>query len=118
MDAHNLKAHNLKALDIAKSRNDEYDNIPLDISDILNICKEYNKLGMQIQFSLENIIELGINDSIKIGAVKEKSLPFIKEFLEQITKNAYFGDSVYQAKECIMLIKQYEFSKINSLKLN
>jgi hypothetical protein len=83
-------------------------SIPLDISDIINICREYNKLGWQIQNQVENILEVGVEESIKSGIVKKESLPHIKNFLQRICDNAYFGDAVAQADECIELIKTYE----------
>lgn len=86
---------------------DEF-SIPLDISDILFICKEYNKLGWQIQNQVESILEIGIEESIKSGHVKRISLPHIKHFLQAICKNAYFGDAIAQATDCIELINLYE----------
>lgn len=87
---------------------DEEFSIPLDISDIINICREYNKLGWQIQNQVENILEVGVEESIKSGIVKQQSLPHIKSFLRAIGKNAYFGDAVDQAHDCINLILEYE----------
>jgi hypothetical protein len=83
-------------------------DIPLDISDIISICKEYSKLGWKIQYQVELITELGVQEAIDSKVVSLQSLPYIKNFLEQITKNVYFGDSTYQAQECINLITQYE----------
>lgn len=87
---------------------DEEFSIPLDISDIINICREFNKLGWQIQNQVENILEVGVEESIKSGIVKQQSLPHIKSFLKAIGKNAYFGDAVSQAHDCIELISEYE----------
>lgn len=92
---------------ITNNKDDEYD-IPLDISDIINICREYNKLGWQIQNQVENILEAGVEESIKTGHVKQQSLPHIKSFLKSICDNAYFGDAVTQAYDCINLIQQHE----------
>lgn len=83
-------------------------SIPLDISDIISICQEYNKLGWQIQNQIEYILENGVAESIKSGIVKSEALPFIKDFLKRIYDNGYFGDASSQAQECIELIKQYE----------
>lgn len=94
---------------------EEYD-IPLDISDILNICKEYNKLGWNLQNQVESIVEWGVSDSINNGIVKRESLPHIKNFLCKIIENPYFGDAISQAQDCINLIKQYqERFKITSI---
>lgn len=92
---------------ITNNVDDEY-NIPLDISDIINICREYNKLGWQIQNQVENILEIGVEESIKTGNVKQQSLPHIKNFLKRICDNPYFGDAGTQAFDCIDLIQQYE----------
>lgn len=91
-----------------KEEKDEEFSIPLDISDIINICKEFNNLGWQIQQQVENILEVGVEESIKSGIVKEESLPHIKFFLRRICDNAYFGDAVSQARDCIYLITEYE----------
>ncbi len=99
------------------SAEEEY-SIPIDISDIINICQEYNKLGWQIQNQIEHIMELGVEESIKSGFVKQQSLPHIKSFLKAISKNPYFGDAVSQAHECLQLIQQHEHISKNSLNIN
>lgn len=91
-------------------------SIPLDITDIITICESYNKLGNNIQYQLQSILDLGINESIKSGFVKRESLPFIKLFLETLQRNPYFGDSADQAKEFLFLIKEFEHN--NPLKFN
>ena len=83
-------------------------NIPLDISDIISICREFNKLGWQIQQQVENIVEIGVEESVNAGYVKREALPLIKNFLRQVSNNPYFGDAVSQADECIVLIRRYE----------
>lgn len=107
-----MTAQNLDNLtlinNVAVTDQDEEFSIPLDISDIIAICKEFNKLGWQIQNQIENILDLGVEESIKSGIVNQKSLPFIKSFLSSVSKNAYFGDAVAQAEECIHLISEYE----------
>ena len=87
---------------------DEEYSIPLDISDIINICKDFNSLGWHIQNQIENILEVGLEESIKNGSVEQESLPRIKYFLKRICGNAYFGDAVSQAEDCLELIHQYE----------
>jgi len=89
------------------NKEDEY-SIPLNISDILIICKEFNKLGWGIQQQIENILEFGVKESIESGFLKQESLPFVKNFLNCICQNPYFGDATSQAEECIELIEQYE----------
>jgi hypothetical protein len=88
-------------------QDDEF-SIPIDISDIISICKDFNNLGWKIQNQIENILEVGVEESIRSGFVKQESLPHIKYFLYKICKNAYFGDAVSQAQDCIKLIHQYE----------
>jgi hypothetical protein len=105
-----MTAHDLEALTLVSttSTDEEEFSIPLDISDIINICQEFNKLGWQVQNQIQNILELGVEESIKTGIVKQQSLPLIKSFLTSICKNAYFGDAVSQANDCIKLISEYE----------
>lgn len=100
----------LTLIDTTTSSNDKDDeySIPIDISDIITICREYNKLGWHIQQQVENILEVGIEDSIKSGYVKREALPLIKNFLRSVSDNPYFGDAVSQADDVIKLIQQYE----------
>lgn len=93
---------------ITSNENEEEYSIPLDISDIISICKDFNNLGWQIQNQVENILEVGVEESIKSGNVRRESLPHIKYFLQRICKNVYFGDAVSQAQNCISLIQKYE----------
>jgi hypothetical protein len=106
-----MLANDLKLLNLVNDTIDESSeefSIPLDISDIINICQEYNKLGSQIQKQVEFILDLGVDESIKSGYVKYESLPHIKNFLNRICDNAYFGDAVNQSKSCIYLIDEYQ----------
>lgn len=96
------------SIDTTSNLSDEEYNIPLDISDIITICQEYHKLGWQIQQQIENILEVGVEESIKTGYVKRESLPLIKNFLRAVSNNPYFGDAVSQADDCVKLIQQYE----------
>jgi hypothetical protein len=91
----------------SEEKDDEF-SIPLDISDIISICRDFNSLGWQIQQQVENILEVGVEESIKSGNVKKESLPRVKHFLRSICKNVYFGDAVSQAQDCIRLIQDYE----------
>lgn len=90
-----------------ESINEEYE-IPLDISDIINICKDFHDLGHLIQNQIENLIEFGIEDSIINNYVKKESLPRIKYFLQKIGANPYFGDSRLQSIDLIEKIENYE----------
>jgi hypothetical protein len=111
----------LSLVDTTTSDNTEEEySIPLDISDIISICKDFNSLGWQVQTQIDNILEVGVEESIRNGSVKQDSLPRIKYFLRRICGNAYFGDAVSQSQDCLKLIKQYEdkyqvryFSKAN-----
>ena len=89
------------------NKDEEY-SIPLDISDIISICKDFNSLGWQVQNQIDNILEVGVEESIKNGTVNQESLPRIKFFLHRICNNAYFGDAASQAQDCLKLIYQYE----------
>ena len=101
-----------------KCVDDEYD-IPLDISDLISVCREYNKLGWQIQNQVESILDMGVQQAIETGLVKRESLPHIKSFLKSIISNPYFGDAVDQASECLFLIDlYYDKNKINSILIN
>jgi len=90
------------------NQDDYYDNIPICITDIITICREYTKLNWQIQNQMEDILEVGVDEAIENGSVSKASLPYIKNFLKRICDNAYFGDAVDQANDCIELIRQYE----------
>ncbi len=111
-----MTAHELDALHSAiEISPDEEINIPLDISDIIYICQEYNKLGWQIQHQMENILEYGVEESINKGIVKKESLCQMKSFLKAIYRNPYFGDAASQANDCIVMIEDFE-RKYNSFK--
>lgn len=102
-----LESLNTLETSTSEDKDDEF-SIPLDISDIISICKDFNSLGWQIQNQVENILEVGVEESIRSGNVRKESLPRIKFFLRKICDNAYFGDAVSQAQDCIRLIQDYE----------
>lgn len=85
-------------------------DIPIDFSDILNICKEYNKLGWHIQMHMDYMIENGIEEALASGRIDKSALPHIKSFLMKVCDNGYFGDAVDQAKEMIALLEEYELT--------
>ena len=87
-------------------------SIPLCIDDIIRICKEYNQLGWSIQTQIENILEFGVEESLKNGSVQIEALPHIKQFLLKICENPYFGDAVSLSTDCIRIITQYEKSYV------
>jgi len=115
-----MTAQDLKLTEIVNSSvNEEEYSIPLDISDIINICREYNKLGWQIQNQIETILDIGVAQAIETRYVKRESLPHIKSFLRSIIDNPYFGDAVFQAKECLYLIDFYcESNKLDKQIMN
>lgn len=98
-------------------QDDEYSDIPIDISDIISICREFTKLTWQMQGQIDSILELGVEESVNTGLVSKSSLPHIKSFLQKVCENPYFGDAVSQAKDCVKLIQNYEDSQIISKKL-
>lgn len=91
-----------------ESNEETYSSIPIDISDIINVCKEYTKLGWQVQNQVETIMEIGVDEAITSGTVNIIAIPHIKDFLYGICKNAYFGDAAEQAYECINMIELFE----------
>ena len=99
-----IKPSNLLATD----QDERYSSIPLCINDIISICKDFSHLGFQIQNQIDNILEIGIEEAINNGSVKQISLPHIKFFLCRICDNPYFGDASLRAQDCLTLIKQYE----------
>lgn len=96
---------------------DEYSNIPLCIDDIITICKEYAIIGQSIQHQIDNILEFGVEESIKQGIVNRKSFPYIKGFLQAIMANPYFGEAAQQAEGCLWLIKEHEEKAKKALSL-
>lgn len=83
-------------------------DLPLDISDIISVCREYSKLGWTVQNQIECIMEIGIQEAVNSGAVSIPSLPHIKNFLQQIQQNGYFGEASTQAQDCVQMIELFE----------
>ena len=86
---------------------DEF-TIPLCISDLLTICKEYSVLGWNVQAQVEYILESGVEQAMLDKEVSLDSLPKIKSFLKTICLNPYFGEATFEACECIEMISAYE----------
>jgi hypothetical protein len=82
--------------------------IPLDISDIIAICREYSKLGYSMQKQVDAITELGIQDALKTNAVSVSSLPHIKFWLQQVIRNPLFGDAGDQAADVVRAIELFQ----------
>lgn len=93
-------------------------SIPLCVEDIIAISKEYNKLGWNIQSQIDNILELGIEEAIKSGLVKNESLPSIKYFFKIMSNNPYLGDAASIADEFYKKILSIEDVKTKQLNLN
>lgn len=115
-----MNSHDLMLIPVNNSsdtitKEDEYSTIPLCIDDIISVCKEYAAVGHQIQRQIESIIELGVEEAIRCGSVKQQSLPHIKNFLHAVVINPYFGDASSQANDCLLAIKMFE--KKNQLKI-
>lgn len=108
---------NINASSYVADENEKFE-IPIDLSDILNICKEFSRLGWQIQNQIEYITEMGIEESIKSGKVNVTSLPVIKYFLSRVNENPLFGDASEQASECIALIENFEMRYPNLFKVD
>jgi hypothetical protein len=92
---------------ISQTLNEEFSN-PLDISDIIGICKKFSNLEYKIQSQIETILEVGVEDAIKIGMISKASLSEIKEFLISVSNVGLFGDAAEQARDCFELISIYE----------
>lgn len=95
--------------------NEDEFSIPMDISDIINICKEYNNLGNSIQMYIDILLDDGIETALKQGKINQQSIPHIKHFLKAITQNPLFGDAKNQAEDAIEIIETYEKSKSNNV---
>lgn len=81
---------------------------PIDINDIMSLCKSYSQLGYSLQHQVETILSRGIDQAIESGIVSLSSLHLIKDFLQQIEGNFYFADAADQAMECIRAIESFE----------
>src|SRR5208337_3036299 len=99
------KIDNFSINEDAPNETDEF-SIPLHINDILSLCQDFAMLN--IQYQIEDILECGVEESIKNSLVKQESLPHISYFLQKICKNPYFGDATMQAEDCLALISAYE----------
>lgn len=97
-----------RSAEINNSNDNEEIDIALDINDLIEVCKSYNRLGWNIQQQFEFLIEFGIDEAIKEKKVSAEFLPHIRTFLKSITDNYWFGDAADQANEVIAMIDNYE----------
>jgi hypothetical protein len=119
-DTFKSKQLELQLIEFSNPNNsNEYLDIPLDITEIISICKEYSKLDYSLQQQVEYILDYGVAESIKAKMVKKENLPQIKSFLRKICEIPFFGDASDQSRECIELITIFEFTEKNcNLNLN
>jgi len=103
-----MTALKLEDLDFSFENEEEEFEIPLDIEDIMLICREYSKLGWNLQNQIEAILDIGVEEALKSGQAKRESLPHIKEFLQQIISGVCVGNAATQAIDCIDLINYYQ----------
>jgi len=85
----------------------DFTDVPLDLSDLLTLCKEYSRLGFNLQNQVEILIDCGVETAINQRLIARSSLPHIRAFLKTIEQNALFGDSSLQANELITAIDFY-----------
>ena len=90
-------------------------NTPISTFDILAICREYSKLGYQMQQQVETLTELGIQDAINSRAISAAALPHIKFFYQQVIRNPLFGDAVDQAAEIVRAIEDWQEANPNKM---
>lgn len=114
-----MSALKLEDLDFSLESPEEEDfEIPLDIEDIIVICREYSKLGWSLQGQIEAILEKGAEEAIAEGLVKKEALPHIKEFLQRIITSICVGAAASQATDCIYLIDTYRAKHKTTSRLN
>lgn len=71
-------------------------DIPLHISDLTSICKQFSKLSSKSKVVLELILDEGI-EAINTGKISYAEVYELKEFLLTIKDNPLFGDASQQA---------------------
>jgi hypothetical protein len=96
----------LSLLEVTSSddKDEEYNN-PLDISELLELCETYVKVGPSIRQQIKKMCE---NDANIISSDSLRALPFVKDFLKKIANNVYFGDAGLQAIDLLSKIKFIE----------
>jgi len=87
--------------------NVDFESNPIDISEVIALCKEYSSLGFHIQNEIDYILENGIEEAIKYNKIK--NLLYIKDFFDKMSKVHYLGDAALQAEDCLK-----ELNKINN----
>lgn len=92
-------------------------NNPLDLSDIMNVCKEYTSLGTNLQYQTQMVLDLGVEEAIKSRAVSIAALPHIRAFLKTIAENSLFGEAAMLATDCLFEIEMFETSHPRAIAL-
>jgi len=81
-------------------KDDEFD-IPLDISDFIDICKIYSKMG-DYQYFIDELAETKQVESVPVSV-----LPMMISFFEKLSQNPYFGDAATVSREFSNKLKKY-----------
>lgn len=95
----------------------DYESTPIDISEVISICKEYSTLGFLIQSQIDFIMENGFEEAVKSNKITASTLIHIKDFLNKISHMHYLGDAAIQAEDSIKEIEKYE-SKLKRINVN
>ncbi len=80
----------------------------IDLSDVLEVCRQYTVLGWGTQNQIECLAECGVEEAIDSGKVNRQALPHIRDFLQSITERLINSDVVDQAYSILMMIDHYE----------
>lgn len=86
--------------------NEQYD-IPIDVSDLLTLCKRFSQLGWKIQSQVEYVVENGLEEALESGVITADSLPHIRSFLKLICENVYFGDAADQCLDVLTKLDDF-----------
>jgi len=96
------------ANNIAETSTEDDFSVPLNMNDIIDICRDFNQIGWSVQNQIEEMLEFGVEEAITSGMIKQEAIPHIKYFLQRIISNPYFGEASAQAKDCMKLIMHFE----------
>lgn len=77
----------------------DVDSTPIDISEVIALCKEYAILGSAIQNQIDFILENGVEEAIKNNKITY--IDYIKDFLTKMSAIYYLGDAALQAEDCL-----------------
>jgi hypothetical protein len=82
-------------------RSADHFDVPLDLTDVLTVCREFSRLGYNIQAQIELLIDHGVENAINQQLIKRSSLPYIRSFLRTIVDAQYFGEAGSKADDLI-----------------